>query len=83
MKFYNPFKPHIVTDGEKYAIRKFKLVIGWQYFDIHYLNYWWIRDYDLKYCWTRSEEKAKALLDQAKVCDCNSVRHPERRINDE
>jgi len=25
MKFYNPFKPHIVTNGELFAIRKLSL----------------------------------------------------------
>ena len=34
IKFYNPFKPHIVIDGSGvYWVRKYELFWGWKYYD--------------------------------------------------
>ena len=34
IKFYNPFKPHIVVDAfGVYWVRKYELLNGWQYYD--------------------------------------------------
>lgn len=42
MKLYNPFKPHIVTNGDgNYYIRKFGMC-GWEYLDRTEDYYWWL-----------------------------------------
>ncbi len=34
IKFYNPFKPHIVVDAFGiYRVRKYELFFGWEYYD--------------------------------------------------
>ena len=33
MKLYNPFKPHLVKIGNRYAIRKFTLFYWWVFID--------------------------------------------------
>ena len=39
MKFYNPFKPHIVVDGYgRYRVRKWVFGLGWSYLTDY--NYW-------------------------------------------
>lgn len=51
MKFYNPFKPHIVQFGSgKYAVRRLTLLVGYQYIDRD-TTYWWGTDeYVDRYC---------------------------------
>ncbi len=47
MKFYNPFKPHLVYfhQQKKYAIRKYQILFGWEFKDLtnDYNNFWWTR----------------------------------------
>ncbi|MGL4640422.1 MAG: hypothetical protein ACRCVX_11940 [Shewanella sp.] len=39
MKLYNPFNPHLVKLGNKFAVRKLSF-FGWVYFD-NQGSYWW------------------------------------------
>ena len=44
IKFYNPFKPHIVVDSfGVYWVRKYELFFGWMYYDGG--HYWHNRTY--------------------------------------
>lgn len=40
MKFYNPFKPHVVTYKKKFLVRRFRLFL-FEYLDNND-NYWWL-----------------------------------------
>jgi hypothetical protein len=66
MKFYNPYKPHIVTDGTRFAIRKRVVFLGWEFFDVRANPFWWYADeYINRYCWCLSFEEAKKALQRA------------------
>mgnify|MGYP000729946247 CR=1 FL=1 len=64
MKFYNPFKPHIVefTDGT-FAVRKSSL-FWWVYkgHNPHAIKWWMLEEYVPEYCIVDTLEKAKRLL---------------------
>lgn len=60
MKLYNIFKPHLVTDGERYAIRSRKGIFYWQYYDLKH-NFWWMsEEYVQSYCWTHDKSVANS-----------------------
>lgn len=43
IKFYNPFKPHIVEDGfGKYWIRRLS-ILGWNYYDKDDKKFWFVK----------------------------------------
>jgi hypothetical protein len=71
MKFYNPFKPHIVQYQDKYLVRRWNLM-AWEYKEResfrneepHWWNYW---EYAIKYCSFNSLEEAIALKDKVWV----------------
>ena len=45
MKLYNPFRHHIVTNGDgNYYIRKLSMC-GWEYLDRTDDYYWWLNQY--------------------------------------
>ncbi len=67
MKFYNPFKPHIVrfSNGDvigKFAIRKFG-IYSWVYLDSADMDYWWCNPRHIKN-WSLIDnfEVAKTIL---------------------
>jgi hypothetical protein len=76
MKFYNPFKPHIVSFGEYYAIRKLcwygLFVFQWEYLDTYdnwgYDKWWWTYPslHFEEYCKINTVAQAKELLDKNK-----------------
>ena len=41
---YNPFRPHIIKQGESFYVRKFSLkYMSYLYLDAkYYPNYWWL-----------------------------------------
>jgi hypothetical protein len=68
MKFYNPFKAHIVQCGDKYLVRKFNGLF-WVYketstFGNDELRWWLDWEYVSKYCVCNSLEQAMALKDK-------------------
>lgn len=67
MKFYNPFKWHLVkNDNEQYAVRRWELLFfSFQYVDFLHNNFAWgktSRFYSS--CVTPSLEKATTILDE-------------------
>ena len=71
MKFYNPFKAHIVQCGDKYLVRRWYL-ITWEYKETVSFKYdepfWWSsREYAMKYCFCNSLAEAVALRDKVWV----------------
>lgn len=66
MKFYNPFKPHIVQVGvEGYAIRVSSLLF-WSYLDKEDVDkrYWWNKPLHVKkWCLLDTYEDAAILLE--------------------
>jgi hypothetical protein len=72
MKFYNPFKPHIVQfSNGKYAVRRWNL-LAWEYKEhITFGNeviYWWnAMEYVKKWCMIDTLEEAKALREKRKI----------------
>lgn len=64
MKFYNPFKPHIVefTDGT-FAVRKSSLVY-WSYYSKRCVEWWSCEEYVQKYCRVDTLEEAKSVLNR-------------------
>ncbi len=82
MKFYNPFKPHIVTDGEYYAIRKSALFF-WKYFDLKEFDFWWVvPEYVDKYCWSKDLISIKNTLPFAKKFKRKDGIKTIRRVDD-
>jgi hypothetical protein len=71
MKFYNPFKPHIVQlSNGKYAVRRWSL-LAWEYKESWTLPgtdcYWWnSMEHVQKWCTVKSLEEAKALCGESK-----------------
>lgn len=73
MKFYNPFKAHIVqfaADG-KFAVRRWS-VLAWEYKGRSALRnesiYWWnAMEYVKKWCMVDTLEQAKALREKGKI----------------
>jgi hypothetical protein len=72
MKFYNPFKAHIVQfSNGKYAIRRWS-VLSWEYKEHTTYGkesvYWWTAmEYVKKWCMVDTLEEAKALRDKRKI----------------
>lgn len=72
MKFYNPFKPHIVQFANgKHAVRRWS-VLGWVYKEhTTYGNedvYWWnAMEYVKKWCMVDTLEEAKSLREKHKI----------------
>lgn len=62
MKLYNPLKPHIVTDGTLYCIRKWFIFLGFCYFDLYKRDYWWISRVGIRHCWHDELEFVKKIL---------------------
>jgi hypothetical protein len=62
MKFYNPFKWHIVEYRGQYAVRKFSILFGFVFKDL-LIDHNWTKhkNWHLKYCFT-DYENAKELL---------------------
>lgn len=63
---YNPLRPHIVefTNG-KFAIRKFVLPLGWQYYDNQALGkdtHWWSQPKHSEWFLMPTLDKAQCLL---------------------
>lgn len=71
MKFYNPFKPHIVKIGATYAVRRmcfttFLFWPSWEYRDSKD-NYWWnTSSHVLHYCMNNTLEESRKLLQRLK-----------------
>lgn len=63
---YNPFKPHIVVNGEeRYAIRRFSIIFFWQYLDESNLFLWWHSAFNVeKYAFVNDLKTIKANLDR-------------------
>ena len=62
MKLYNPFKPHIVTDGKYYYVRKLTF-IGWSFLDRNDPDYFWsIPQFVNKHCKLYTKEDAKSSI---------------------
>jgi len=63
MKFYNPFKWHIVkNDNEQYAVRRWGF-LGCDYVDLGDTDYTWSEGGRLfSHCLTSSKEKATRIL---------------------
>lgn len=72
MKFYNPFKPHIVQfSNGKYAVRRWS-VLAWEYKEHITFNneviYWWnAMEYVKKWCMVDTLEEAKSLREKHKI----------------
>lgn len=72
MKFYNPFKPHIVQfPNGKYAVRRWS-VLMWEYkehitFSDEEIFWWNAMEYVKKWCMVDTLEQAKALRDKRKL----------------
>jgi hypothetical protein len=62
MKFYNPFKPHIVEYDGWYYVRRLTL-IGYTCMDRNSFYWWYARGFWEKYCKT-SLDQAKEMLNQ-------------------
>lgn len=62
MKLYNPFKWHVVKQGEVYFVRKF--VGFWLYLDTDLLQ--WTENFKFEYCALPTKEKAFALIESTK-----------------
>jgi len=64
MKFYNPFKWHIVKFRETYAVRRLSLLrLGFVFMDVECgLEWSTFNNFHLEYCLT-TYEKAKAMLE--------------------
>ena len=61
MKFYNPFKPHIVeTEDGKFAIRELRL--WWQFWDRKDKYKWSSRQWIKEWCLFNTLDEAKAKL---------------------
>ena len=73
MKFYNPFKPHIVTCGDNYLVRKLSTVAWmWLYKETQTFRqeepFWWSTwDAVNKHCMCNSLAQAIALRDKVWV----------------
>ena len=66
MKFYNPFKPHIVKfRNGKFAIRRAGFPFGfWEYLDKFTLDFWWsIPQYVANNAFFSSKEEAQTRFD--------------------
>ncbi len=62
MKLYNPFKPHIVTDGKYYYVRKLTS-IGWGFLDRRNPDdFWFVPRFISKYCNLDTKEDARSLI---------------------
>ncbi len=51
------------ADG-KYAIKRWKLFYGWEYFDKDGLNYWWSSGLAELHSWTTDLEQINATFDK-------------------
>jgi hypothetical protein len=63
MKFYNPFKAHVVllVSTGRFAVRKLTL-IGWKYLDLDG-SYWWVTpEYVWKHCGALNKDNALNAL---------------------
>lgn len=57
IKFYNPFKPHVVMfNNGKFGLRKYEMWTGWLYYDQtnHQVHWWFMSEYIPKYCQANS-----------------------------
>lgn len=70
MKFYNPFKPHIVEfENGKFAVRKSAL-FHWLYkghtlFTTEKEEHWWfLHEYVVKHCMVNTLEEARTVLNR-------------------
>jgi len=68
MKFYNPFKAHIVQFGDKYLIRRWNILV-WEYKETMTFRddepHWWFDwEYIVKHCLCDSLAQAIALRDK-------------------
>jgi hypothetical protein len=76
MKFYNPFKAHIVQfDNGKYAVRRW--CVAWEYKEHITLSnediYWWnTMEYAKRWCMVDTLEQAQALRDKVHVKKSNA-----------
>lgn len=64
MKFYNPFKPHIMVNGlGEYLIRKLTIK-GWRYlcYNMHFKSYYWPLRPNAS-TWSSSEYYTKQALE--------------------
>lgn len=50
----------LVTDGERFAIRKFSFFCGYVYYDLANGFWWKDRDYVNQYCWDTEEKTRRA-----------------------
>lgn len=69
MKFYNPFKPHIVEFANNtFAVRRFN-GLAWEYRDFnHEHDFWWAFTVHVNaYCIVSSFNEACTILDKLKV----------------
>ena len=71
MKFYNPFKAHIVQFENKYLVRRFNCMI-WEYKEINTLrdekpNWWYLWENALRYCSSDSYQEAVKVKDKVWV----------------
>jgi len=69
--FYNPFKPHIVSFGDKYLVRRWN-VLAWEYKETDTFRneepHWWLLwEYVNKHCMCYSLAQAIALRDKVWV----------------
>ena len=77
MKFYNPFKPHIIeVHNNKYLVRKLTF-IGYKYLDKDDCTYWWYVDLSvIRYCIFDSVELAIQVI--SKIHESSNPLKPKR-----
>lgn len=77
MKFYNPFKPHIVEFVDnKFAVRKLSAT-GWEYYDNQKFtkdDYWWSSPKFTRWFEVTSLLEAQKVLSQIKPKDKKVLR---------
>lgn len=67
MRFYNPFKPHIIQVSDNcWMIRKLT-VFGYEYFDREHGHWWLTPRFIIKYCQIPTKQEAEQRLGFAKL----------------
>ena len=58
---YNPFKPHIASNGLNYIVRRLTY-LGWEHLDREDQYWWFTKKYINKYCVVQTKAEAEQML---------------------
>ena len=61
MQFYNPFKPHVIKQGDLYYVRKLDAPFSWVYLESSLDDYWWHEKYKHRAYFVTSTEAFSRL----------------------